>query len=339
MRQFGEVTALAENRVARMEPEDRYHPFQNFEYKPRSNGNLSMLKAFDNLKEVPSYELSDHAFRQMAERLRFPGPYVRTLPPGISHPLVNWHIHQEDASYTKALMFRSIKGETVDRRARAIMSDQYQPFDDRELFQAVETSFGKMGILPQVEIQMSDFQDSVTHVRMVWGQEEILDPKRGEVVRRGIHISNSEVGLRSVVIRAIVWVLSCSNGMVSQKDMGGIRHVGQTDRLRTKVQDAIGMAVNDGERLSAQFRDSLNISFENPVNVLEGISSDYGLSQEQFKRTLGHFTEGDGRTKFDVVQAITRSAQDEDNTEDRYQMELAGAKALDANLEKFDKVA
>ena len=337
MQTLRDVVDKVDERALLMDPDDRFHPLTNFEFVPRSNGDPITLMPLEGIENVPVYEMGDHPFGQMASRLKFPIQYVRNLPPGIQHNLVNWHMHVQKDTYKKALMFRSVNGEVQDRRVRALMTDQYQPFDDNTLFRAVYQGFNDMNISGMdMDIKQAVFDETNTHVRLVWGNEERIG-ERGEVVRRGLHISNSEVGLRSVTIRAIVWVLACSNGMLSQKDMGGIRHVGDERRLKTKVTDAIGMAVNDGDRLSAQFADALKVRFENPVNVLEGIHKTGDLTQDQFQRSIAHFAEGDGRTKFDVVQAITRTAQDEPTAEARYQVELAGAKALDSNLERFDK--
>lgn len=339
MNQLDRIVDEVQQRVAVMEPDDRFHPLNSFIFQPKVDC-PGVLTPFEELKGVPEYRVTDHSYMQMAERLGFGrhARYVQSLPTSIRGDAMQFHMHVSEKRYTKALMFRSVNDDverTTDRRLRALMTDQYQPFDDIDLFPAVRGAFRDMGVYDP-EVKLESFDETSCHVRMVWGREERIG-ERGEAVRKGIHISNSEVGVRSVVIRPVVWVLVCSNGMLGRKDMGQIRHVGNSDRLRGKVRDAIGMAVNDTDRLSAQFAESLKVKFENPVNVLEGIHKDTEMTQDQFKRTLARFTEGDGHTKFDVVQAITRAAQDEDTAEGRYGMEMVGAKALDTRLERYDE--
>ena len=337
-RSLNDVVELADHRVAVMEPEDRFHPIQNFEFWPSSNGDPMAITPLDGIQGVPMYEMTDHAYMQIAERLGFGrhAKYVRSLPDSLQKAAVDFEIHIRK-QYKKAMMFRSVNGATLPRMVRAVLSERFEPFDDHVLLRSIHGAFTEMGIYPgAIEAKGMSFEETHTHIRLLWGEQQANE--RGDVVRRGIHIRNSEVGLSSVDIRPVVYVLACSNGMVSARHIGGIRHVGNPTRLRGKVKDAINMAINDGDRLSEQFADSLRVRFENPINVLAGIQKNDTLTQDQLQRAILHFNEsGQGRTKYDVVQAITRAAQDEATHEDRFQVELVGARALDANLERFDR--
>ena len=180
-------------------------------------------------------------------------------------------------------------------------------------------------------------QDDLTlHISVTWPrtQEEV---KVGDVVQRGLHVSNSEVGLRSVTIAGYVWRLKCKNGAIGGEGAGirRFRHMGDGDSMRDKVRAAIEETQLQGERIIAQFKAAVNKAIEDPFTYLEQVAKDKNnqMTQEEFKAALDAFMLEPDPTLYGVANAITRAAQKYAGDE-RWEMEKLGVKVLTAGLRK-----
>jgi hypothetical protein len=305
---------------------DRFGSLPRFRYVPNHKVDdkviMPHLMPFkDDAGEIsiPNLELLPVAHRHLCGRLNVQESLLNRLPAKLSHDVVNTLI--QNNGYDKELMIRTVH----DNKVRALMSKSYTPFDDVDLFTALQP------YMKGAMVRFSDNSDIVTHVRVTW-PETRSELKPGDIVESGIHISNSEVGYRSVVVQAVVVRLICTNGMLSSKVSGGFRHVGDPEALKGKVVSTIEEAKYSTETLTAKFRASLTARVDEPLDVMESFSKDGGLSQDQFKRTLERYAAESeaGGAVFDMVNAFTREAQEQDTAEERYIMEGVGAKMLNA---------
>jgi hypothetical protein len=315
---------VAEKNVARA-PQDLFGTLPRFRYVPRHKKSDSevvgpqLLPFRDEAGEIsmPDLDLMPVAHKQMCDRLKVNESLLERLPPKLSHDVVN--VLVQNNGYDKDLMIRTVNGNKV----RALMSRSYTPFDDIDLFMALRPFMG--GAL----VRWSDTTETFSHLRISWPNMR-TEVKPGDIVESGLHISNSEVGFRSVTIQAVVIRLVCTNGMLSTKVGGGFRHVGDPAGLKSKVISTVEEAKFSTETLTAKFRASLTARVDQPIDVMESFAKDGGLSQDQFKRTLERFTMDSetGGSVFDMVNAFTREAQEEPTVENRYQFEGVGARML-----------
>lgn len=227
----------------------------------------------------------------------------------------------QHGGYDKEVMLRTIHQSQV----RALMSQRYTPFDDVQLFPLVEPW------VKDTEVEWYSFEDYSTHIRLTLPEtyEEI---KVGDAVQKGIHITNSEVGVRSVTIQAVVIRLVCKNGLLSAFKKSR-SHVGDPQRLEEHVKYMIEEAVLDSDALLAKYRQSLEVAIEDPIDALKWIVKNEGLSQAEFSALLKSYLNTPDPSLFGIVNALTQTAQ-EYPAERRWEMENIAGKVLDSGFGK-----
>ena len=321
---FAEILDNARQWENEHSPFDRTGRMNLFQYviEEGTGGALVPFQTPDQERAIPTTSLLPHAHDQLLARLDYAKRTYDRLPPKLNLLAVNWLIQNY---YAKEVLLRIQDGDKV----RALMSTDFEPFDNLELLTVVEPFIG------DGEVKWYHSDEMTLHVTVTWpNTEEVI--KVGDAVRRGIHISNSETGLRSVTIAGVVDRLVCSNLLIGHGDGGGIRrfrHVGNSDKLRDQVKGAIDETFLESTKVMAQFRASLEKAVEDPYNYLERVAKDKtnDMSQEQFKAAMNAFMLEPDDNLFAVTNAITRGAQAFDG-EQRYDMQRLGAKVLAEGL-------
>jgi hypothetical protein len=321
---FQEVISEARDWEAVHNPFDRTTRLPLFQYviEEGTGGALVPFRAPDQPQE-PTLYLGPHAHDQLLSRLDFAKKTYDRLPEKLNIVNLNWLIQNY---YTKDALLRCQDGNKI----RALLTSDFEPFDNLELLNILEP------FCQDAEVKYYFNDDATIHVSVIWPRttEEV---KVGDVVQRGIHISNSEIGVRSVTIAAFLYRLKCSNGMVGY-DGGGIRrfrHVGDSGKLRDQVKAAIDETHLESTKILAQFKASIDKAIDAPIEYLERIAKDKtnDMTQEDFKAALDAFMlEPDGNL-FGVTNAITRAAQWY-RGEDKYHLERVGTKVLAEGLRK-----
>lgn len=274
------------------------------------------------------YALREHAFQQLLTRFRFRKDHLERFPAGYQHKMVN-HLIQQGGEDQPAFL-RLAKGNQV----RAMMTEAFTPFDDLELLENLFSVLSeRTDITSTAKLAWMDVQETCSHFRIVWGEETAL--KVGDTVKRGIHITNSEVGMRAVRIEAVVIRLICLNGLLAPSVKGSqvFRHVGNPARLKAGIREAVEDASLETERVIADFRRSLQIPIPKPTEFLTGvIKAEPFLSQDDLKATLLAWeTSGAEETLFGVTNALTFAAQTRD-AEKRYAMETVAGRVLEEGV-------
>lgn len=271
-----------------------------------------------------TYDLTPRAESQLLQDLGVPVVFFRSLPANIQFAVANWKV--QNSNYERESLLRTVRGNTV----RAFLSERYTSFDDVDVIPLVADILGDEDVL----IEALDFHDDATHMRITFpGQTTEL--KKGDIVRTGIHITNSEVGLRAVHVDALVHRLVCTNGLVRAESNGKttLRHFGNRDRLKDDIARAITDAKDNTRHLVSQFRDSINQHLSDPRQFLRDHAKDMTLTKEQLNAALDAFSFDPDGSLFGAVNAVTRAAQAEATYEGRYQMERIGSQMLQRYLD------
>lgn len=263
---------------------------------------LSPIGSFSGEPEL----LRDRAFQQLLARVRYRRDHLERFPAGFQHRMLNWLI--QAGGNRQHIVLRTVRGHEV----RALVTDSYTPFDDVDLLDAVSTVLGEQpDLAATARIAWMDLREDASHLRVVWGTEEPL--RVGDPVLRGIHISNSEVGVRSVRIEAVILRLVCFNGMLAPSSKGSLvlRHVGDRERLLGAVREAVEDATLDTERILAEFRQSLRVPIPDPLTFLTAVAREEPLlTQEDLRAALFAWEQaGAERTLFGVTNALSAAAQ------------------------------
>lgn len=243
--------------------------------------------------------LQPHALGQYLNRLDYPQRFYKRVPDKLNILNLNWLV--QNAGYDKDVLLRV----QDDNRVRAVMSNVFEPFDALEVMEIAEP-YLHGGIVRWY------YDDQLTfHLSVSWSNqaEEIA---KGDIVERGVHISDSPVGLRRVFIAGYTHRLICKNGAIA-KDSGdsfSFRHVGDHDRMRGNVVKALESAKLETERILVQFKNAVNIKIDEPFVYLENLTKERDLTQEQFKAMMNSLVgEPQKGNLFGISQSISAAAQ------------------------------
>jgi hypothetical protein len=324
MTDFQAVRETVESRFSELQPVDRYGQLNQFRFKvaerdkpelipfsgpgPRTNGPLV---------------LKDHALRQLCTRIGVPYSFFNKCPPALQEFNVAWFMQNMDKE--KDVMLRIVKGNEI----RAIVSDRYAPFDDIELFRILADFMDGTE-----EVVLQEFTEIGSHVRITWPtRAEEVQP--GDIVEQGIHIANSEVGVRSVTIIGVVHRLKCKNGLIAREKKGGFRgyrHIGDPERIRSNVKQVIEDVKHDSEKLMVKFRQSLVKEIAQPIEMIDRLAADHELSKEEYEAILSSFMNEPSKNLFGVVNAVSNSAQRCGDADRRFEIESLASNVLDTGL-------
>lgn len=198
---------------------------------------------------------STWATGQLCARLGIPTPYFRKCPSALQEAQANhWLRHGPHKLGEKWLL------RARESQLRAVLSERYNPLDNTMLLDEVRL------LLPERYcVDWLGLAEENLHLRVV-------DPTRRRDVlpddglMAGLHLSNSEVGFRSVTVDALVYRLVCSNGLVrlvNGKSLLRQRHLHISEsRFAGALAEAIDQELKESER----FLEQMQVATRTPVS-------------------------------------------------------------------------
>lgn len=298
------------------------------------------------------FPVTDHAHSQIAARLDIPAKYYKRMQheaPELLAANVNQWFH----SKPERRMIR-----TLDGQARAFLSDRYRRLDNFDLAQAVLPILVEMG--EGIQIVSTELTDTRMYIKVINERLE-LEVQRGDVVKAGIVISNSEIGMGSLKVEPLIYRLACTNGMIAQDHSQKRYHVGRNahegeayelfcdETLKAddrafflKVQDTVRAAVDLAKfsTIVERMREATEQKIEgNPVKAVEMVSQKFGLSQPESGGVLQHLIQGGDLSAYGLLNAITRTSQDIKNYDRATQLERDGSRVLSLPASTWKEIA
>lgn len=261
---------------------------------------------------------------------------------------------------------------TLDQRMRAFLSDRYQIIDHYEVAQAILPILKECG----AEIDSCEVTERHLYIKAFNPnrKEEIgpagVDWKWGEdhhqihVLRPGIVLRNSEVGLGSYEIAPGLRTDHCSNLLVFRADAMRKYHIGRkltegqqeieryiTDETKRKRDQAL-MAVAtdmtraafDGEifeKLVDETRKTRGHVIEGrPDKAIEEVAKLLPMNQEEQGGVLRHLAQGGELSQYGLSNAVTQFSQQEELSYDRAsELEEMGAKIIALAPKEWQTIA
>ena len=151
----------------------------------------------------------------------------------------------------------------------------------------------------------------------------------GQIVRAGVQIMNSEVGLGAFVVRPLLFTLACRNGAVVDLEVQRRAHIGAalggddgntwewlSDEalvarshatvleMRDVVQAALGEAMF--QRTLSQAQQAAGLPVAHPVAAVEWVAERYGFAEQKTMDVLNAFLDRHDRSVWDLSSAVTR---------------------------------
>jgi hypothetical protein len=210
----------------------------------------------------PPKPLRSNGFSNLMVRIGAPADFIRRLPAPLQLANVNYLLgaHEETSSATLRL-----RGEEV----AAVVSDRYAPLDVEELVTCVRDALVRFDLLQGVRVR-GVASGMVDNMRLILPSEEVA-LKPGDVSNVGLDISTSSFARSAIHISPMVWRLVCTNGLRSPHRRGQLsfRHVGDKDRLRAGIAEAIPSALAHARGLMTQWQKAVTFMVEDVARQIE----------------------------------------------------------------------
>jgi hypothetical protein len=251
--------------------------------------------------------LRNNAFSNLMARLGAPSEFIRDrLPAPLQLATTNWLLGTSDGSLAATLRLRG--GEVA-----AVVSGRYAPLDPVELVDTLRTALIRHGLLEEVRVR-GVATGLVDNLRIILPGES-RELKKGDVSNVGIDISTSCFGRSAVHIAPVIWRLICSNGMrAATKGEGfSFRHVGDGDRLKSAVAEAIPSALVHARGVMTQWQKAVTFMVEDVERQIAEMRELTILERTNVERELlkdvGTLELPEHAPLFDLVNAMTSSAK------------------------------
>lgn len=325
--------AVIRRKVEAWQPEDVLKPLDQFvvawaeQDKAVQTDAGSVIAAMRHLAGNGHSVMTEHAVKQACAIAGAPFAYLRSLPSTLATACLQQSQKQLIEAgkikglYTQRQIRDTQTGQVV---TRALVSDKYADLDSLPLVEAL------CDVLDGTPAHVAGFRHDATGLDLrviIPGSQQVVD--RGDVVYTGIHVRDNEVGAGSVSIAGLVYELACANGMVAPgKVQAGytLRHVGNKDRLRQYVREALESAKGDAAKLVNAFNEALQVKLEAPALSIEALSAE-GMTRAQLDAIMAAYLEDTHASLFGVTRAVTRAAQAfEPDT--RFEMEQLGSRLV-----------
>lgn len=313
------------------------------------------------------YSITNHCFGQIADRIGIPMKYalkMRSEAPELLAQNVNhWFLNRPEKRMLRTLN----NGENV---ARAFLSETYRPLDNFDLAAIALPKLAQAGCeIHSSEITETRFyiQASTPKITQIIEQET----KRGghariqRTVQAGVIISNSEVGQGAILVDPIAYDLVCTNGLIVQRSLRK-HHVGrrggngvgedesatyelysdETKRLDdkafwNKVGDVIVAAMDEVkfaenvDRLRKTQTQVLADSSKEVQAVVEVTSNRFNFNDEEKANLLMHFAADGDFSKYGLINAVTRTAEDCESYDRAVELERLGGEIIEMAPSNF----
>jgi Domain of unknown function (DUF932) len=303
---------------------------------------LNMLPTAQFCLETKDEEIlmpaTAHAHAQMASKLNLPKVYydrmLRQCPDLLAQNINYWLVRSEDTS-----LIRLLRGEM-----RAVLSNRYRIVDHHEILAMVVSELKEMG--DGITVASCQVTDSKMYIKVInTNIEEAISVD--DPVQAGFILSNSEIGNGSVSVEPFIYRLACTNGLILKDRRQRKNHVGRSTENRdlyaidtlAAIDDAFKLQLRDLVRNAISittFREAVEdlqvaktgIITGKPAKAVEVTAKAIGLNQSESELVLSHLLRSGDLSKFGMLNAVTRSAEDVESYDRATEIERLGSEVL-----------
>lgn len=301
------------------------------------------------LPDRASFKITPHAHRQIAQRLAIPQKYYDRMHSENAGLLIA-NINSWFQTKPERRMIRTMSKLGQHGSARAFLSDRYRPIDNFEVSEAI---LPILADFPDMRIESCELTETRMYLKAIFPRIQ-TEVARGDVVQAGIVISNSEIGLGAVKVEPLIYRLVCTNGMIAADHAVRKYHVGRNtdgaegaaafevyrdetlqadDRaLMLKLQDVVKAAADQArfESIVAKMRETTTQQITgNPVAAVEVLATRFTLNEVEKGSVLNHLIRGGDLSRFGMLNAVTRAAQDVPDYDRATEFERFGGEVLE----------
>lgn len=292
--------------------------------------------------KVELYGFTDWSFTQLAQMAGIPSNFLKKSPTGHGKAskralIEKWLENKSTAPVLLRMKRNPLKvdengNETtetlVDEKTgtsghvRGILSGHTVPFGMRDAVTAIRPWALQYGM----KIQLGNMTERSAHLRLIFPEfldlsaghgesqstdDGILAP--GDLHSLGVHLATSEVGYRSLTVDLMVFRLVCTNGMITQSDRTSLYHRRQANLDPSTVRQELGIALEEARSKTQELTDRLkDLKLQvlpEPELTLESFLRSNGAPASFIADAKEAWKKEPVKTKFGILQAVTRAAQ------------------------------
>jgi len=293
------------------------------------------------------FTINDYAHGQLASKLDIPKKYYDSMAviEGLRTLNVNAWLRSEP---NKQSFVR-----TVDGKARAFLSDKFRPIDNYDVL----SSFLPVVKDMPIEIKACALSEKKLYMQLLFPQME-GEVKKGDVIRWGFMLTNSEVGAGAVDIKKFYERLICTNGAIGTSYMRK-NHVGsrinsdnadifQSDTVRAelesfklKFRDIMidAMKPERFEEELAKLKGAVDDEIRKPETVVRNVTKRFGLSEKFDEQILGNMIDEKNINRYGLFNGITALAKSIEDVDKQYEVEKIGGMIINMTKNEWGKFA
>ncbi len=241
-------------------------------------------------------------------RLGAPVEFVRDkLTAPLQLATCNYLLSRDDGSLSGLLRLRA-------GQISAVVSDRYAPFDAEQLVDTVRDALVHHGALDDVRVR--SVASGLTDVLRLTFPSDSVAVKVGDVSQIGLDISSSSFGRSAVHIQSMLWRLVCTNGLRMPERQGrfSFRHVGDVDRLRDGIREAIPAALTHARGTMDRWRRAVTVMVDRVAELVDGMRDltgvERGRVRDELRLAHGSAELPDRTDAYNLVNALTAAAHD-----------------------------
>jgi hypothetical protein len=241
----------------------------------------------------------------LCSRLQVPAEFVRRLPAALQLAVLNWGLaHLPRAA---PVMLRTRGGAVT-----TIVSERYAALEAHELVDTLRRALTAHGLLGSVRVRA--VVTGMTDALRLTLPERTVEPAVGDVTQAGLDVSTSSFARGAVRVRGTLYRLVCTNGLSAPERMGdySARHIGDGQRLREFLQDAIPSALTHTSGLMSAWQRALTSHIEDLAEAIASIRDLTGPERQVIEEAITHEAGAPElpprSTVYNVVNGITAAA-------------------------------
>lgn len=306
-------------------------------------------------EEGVSLDLNGHALGQIATDLAIPKRYfdrMRVEAPSLFDQNVNyWLANNADRKLVRGFKPGDDGGNGI---GRAFLSDRYKRIDTVQIARKIFPVFEQ---IPGLTFHHASLTDTRFYLRALLPSLE-REIKVGDIVRAGIEIKNSEVGVGKMSIGPYIFRLQCKNGL-TMRDMTLARtHVGPrieddahlSDEARQADDEALWLIARDTvksmltevrfEEIVSTLAETIHGDrIEAPAAATEELSNRFGFTEEEREAILRNLTTDGDLSQWGMLNAVTATAKEAEGFDRQAEMESIGWDIAQMGRSEWSKIA
>lgn len=265
---------------------------------------------------------NEWAIGQLCNQIGVPASYYQRCPDHLKDEQFNYWLKRyvNEAKNEPSWLLRA-----QDTTLRAVLSSRYGRLDNEPLIACLERHVDSSMVVQSVCVTDISF-----HIRLLKPASRRM-VRVGDEICAGIHIANSEVGMRAVTVDALVYRLVCTNGLIRTVKGSSLykrRHIGNfSEDLAAALPEAIGQSFEEARTAMERFAESTTMTVSDPEKEISAFAKSNGFTEEFAKNalfSLAHEDAANQSTRYGIINALTAVARTME-PDARYRVEqLAG---------------